>query len=247
MPSRQLHRGQHPEDARLFCDKQLPLLRRAVDDLSYLYTREYSDKAALKIVGDHYQLDARQRMALQRAACSDQARELRAAHVVALGELAGEILRIDGYNLLISVESALSGGILILARDGCIRDLASLHGSYRKVSETLPAIEIIGQAMASWRVSEARWTLDAPVANSGRLRALLLDEAERRGWAWEVELLAHPDKPLSESREIVVTADSWILDRVDHWANLMRGIIARLKPAPRVIDLSKTAESQPPV
>jgi hypothetical protein len=59
MTQRQRHRGRHPEDERLFSGKCLPVLRMAVVDLSFLLTRAYARDAALQVVGDHYQLDAR--------------------------------------------------------------------------------------------------------------------------------------------------------------------------------------------
>ena len=52
-------------------------------------------------------------------------------------------LWIDGYNVLTTIEAALAGAVIIAGRDGCYRDMASMHGSYRKVEETSPAIELI--------------------------------------------------------------------------------------------------------
>ena len=42
-----------------------------------------------------------------------------------------------------------------------------------KVTETLPALERIGQTTAELGVSQCLWYLDRPVSNSGRLRAIL--------------------------------------------------------------------------
>jgi len=225
MPQRQSHRGQHPEDAVLFAPSRLPVLREAVADMSWLLTRGYSDTAALKLVGDHFQLDKRQRFAVTRAACSDQSLEHRLAHCVSVDALAGRSLAIDGYNLLITVECALSGAILIRGRDGCIRDIASIHGSYHSVEETVPAIRRIGQTLASLGVVSAHWYFDAPVSNSGRLKRLFEAEAAAAGWNWTVSLEKNPDTILAESEAVVVTSDSWILDRTRAWANLAERLI----------------------
>ncbi len=238
MPCKQSHRGRHPKDDALFSEDSLPTLRTAVQDFSWLLSRGYADKAALKLVGDHFQLAARQRTALQRAACSDSARERRGRHEKPAGRLRGEALLIDGYNLLITIESALSGGILIRCRDGCVRDMASLHGSYRKVEETLPAARFIGGMLAGLGPAAVRWRFDAPVSNSGRLRGLLLAESEAHGWGWEISLINGVDRALAEANEVVVTSDSWVLDRAQRWTNLAAHLIAALRPAPRVIDLS---------
>ena len=241
MPQRQSHRGKHPQDAALFSgararEKWLPVLRKAVADLSYLLTRGYSDAAALKLVGDHYQLHARHRVALSRAACSDDAVARRKAHEVAAGDIGGRRLAIDGYNVLISVESALSGGILIRGRDSCIRDIAGIHGSYRKVVETLPALQLIGETLSGLGAAECVWYLDAPVSNSGNLALLMREEARQRQWPWTIAVEQNPDRILEASPEIVVTSDSIVLDRAQSWFNLMPVVIAKLGNA-EIVDL----------
>ena len=63
-------------------------------------------------------------------------------------------LLIDGYNVLTTVESALAHGLLLIGRDGCMRDLASMHGSWRKVDETAIADGAI-QDSNFWSVHKA--------------------------------------------------------------------------------------------
>jgi hypothetical protein len=237
MPQRQAHRGQHPEDVRLFAESRVEVLREAVVDYSFLMTRGYSDDATLKLVGDRYQLDVRQRRSILRAACSEWALGRRAAHRVAPEALRGEALAVDGYNLLITAESILAGGVLIRGRDGCVRDMASIHGSYRRVAETLPAIALIGRVFEELGPSSVRWVFDAPVSNSARLRALMLAEALRHGWNWTVELQTGVDPLLATAEEVVVTCDGWILDRAARWANVAELLVEAAGVGDRVIFL----------
>ena len=178
MPDTRKHRGPHPEDRRLFADAALADLRAAVGDLSLLRTRGYSETASLKLVGDRFALDRRQRVAVMRAACSDQALAARTERLLAPDDLRGHPLRIDGYNLLITIEAALADGAVLHCRDGTFRDMASMHGTYRKVRETVPAIEMIGRWIAALAPSECLWYLDRSVSNSGRLKTILLEVAE---------------------------------------------------------------------
>ena len=230
----------HPEDARLFAPDQWPALRRAVAELSWLLTRGYAEPSASKIVGDRHQLDARQRMAVWRCACTDESLASRTARQVAPAEVAGRPLHIDGYNVLTTIEAALSGGVILAARDGCYRDIASMHGSYRKVEETVPAIHLAGQTLAELRAGPAVWYLDAPVSNSVRLKAVLQDEAAAHGWPWTVEIVPNPDAVLLQSGEIICTADSVILDGDVRWLNLAREIVAPNVPNAYVVDLAGT-------
>lgn len=220
------HRGPHPEDRSLFAEPQVPALRQAVRDLSWLLSRGYSSTSAVKLVGDRYSLNSRQRLAVARSSCSDEALARRTRHRVATDQLSGEAVWLDGYNVLTTIEAALSGGVILRARDGCCRDMASMHGSYRKVEETLPAIQLIGEALSRWKVESVRWLLDRPVSNSGRLKTILAEAAEAIGWSWDIELVPDPDKILKECQEIAATADSQILDAADRWTNLAAEIVA---------------------
>ncbi len=230
MPDIRKHRGAHPEDRKLFADDQLPALRTAVKELSWLLSRDYSMKGALKLVGDRHALTARQRLAVSRAACSDQSKEHRAATILPVAAVAGEELIIDGFNLIITIEAALSGGVLIHCRDGCIRDLSSVHGSYRSVNETDQAISLIGKTLEDLRPKSVAWLLDRPISNSGRLAKRISDLATENGWIWTVEVLFNPDAEIMTSGRVVISSDSHILDETDRWINLNRYLLdERLK------------------
>jgi hypothetical protein len=232
------HRGAHPKDRKLFAAAQLPALRTAIADLSWLLTRGYAIKAALKLVGDRHTLADRQRIAISRAACSDQSQERRTATSVRARAIAGEELIIDGFNLIITIEAALSGGLLMLCRDGCIRDLSSVYGSYRSVIETGEAIRLIGNALQILRPKSAAWVLDRPISNSGRLAKRIRDLANERGWPWSIETAFNPDREIASSGKIVVSSDGPLLDRAKRWVNFNRYLVESRKGQPWLIDLS---------
>jgi hypothetical protein len=237
-PDRRRHRGAHPEDARLFEAARLPSLRVAVSELSWLLSRGYQTKSALKLVGDRHDLRERQRLAVARAACPEEVCERRRARRVGEAEVAGAELVVDGFNLVITLEAALSGGVLVLGRDGCARDLSSVHGSYRAVEETERAILLAGRALGALAPASVLWLLDSPVSNSGRLAARVREVAAARGWPWEVRAEFNPDREIVRSGRLAVTSDSNVLDGVARWLNLGRLIVERHVPRAWVIDLS---------
>ncbi len=231
------HRGPHPEDRKLFAPACWPALRAATSDLSWLLGRGYASKSAVKIVGDRYALDKRQRIAVARCACSEERASERQSRCVPPEQDAGEDIWIDGFNVLTTIEAALGGGVILQARDGCYRDMASMHGSYRQVAETLPAIELVGRQLMKSRVAHCRWLLDSPVSNSGRVKRMLEKQAEENGWNWKVDLVPDPDKLLSKSEAIVASSDSAILDRCSRWFNLAALLIETI--GAKVVDLSR--------
>lgn len=238
MPDTRAHHGPHPEDQQLFAPEAWPRLQAAVLDYSWLLTRDYAAPSGLKIVGDRYELNQRQRMAVARSSCSDQAMEARGKRRVLPEDVAGSIVSIDGFNLLTTIEVALGGGVILAARDGCFRDIAGMHGTYRKVEETGPSILLAGQTLASLGVREAVWYLDSPVGNSGRLKAILLEIARQHGWHWNAELVTNPDAVLIGTQTLVATADSAILDRCGRWANLARQVITAHVPEAHVVPMA---------
>jgi len=225
MPDSRKHRGPHPADRELFASDQVDKLRTAVTHLSWLLSRDYAEPSAIALVGNRFQLQSRQRDAVRRASCSDQQRLQRLKSHVATEQLSDNTLHIDGFNLITTIEAALGGGVIFCGRDGCYRDASSMHGNYRKVAETRPAIEAIGQTLAKLNVSCCRWYLDKPVSNSGRLCQVIREISRVNGWNWEAQLENDPDAVLSHSGEIVVSADSMILDAADNWFNLARHVI----------------------
>lgn len=238
MPDKRTHRGSHPADEKLFAPGAIPNLRSALDDFSLLLTKGYAEKSALKLVGDRFSLTQRQRLAVMRSACSDQQLASRSKRRVGLKNLAGQAVAIDGYNVLITIEAAMSGGIIFKGRDGCFRDLASIHGTYRKVTETLPALKLIGEFLREAGVGKALWLLDSPVSNSGRLKTLIGEMARKNDWNWEVELLLNPDAELKKTEAVVASSDSVILDDCQRWMNLAAEIINKKLISARVIDLA---------
>lgn len=238
MPDRRQHRGPHPEDARLFSSSFVENLRAAVRDLSWLLSRDYSSVSALKLVGDRYSLEARQRLAVARAACSDAQRQQRLDKLLPPARAAGQELWLDGFNVLTTIEAALAGGVLLRSRDGCLRDMASMHGSFRLVAETERAVTLVGQTLATWRATPCRWILDQPVSNSGRLKTLIGRLATQHGWNWEVELLAKADERLARDAPLVASADSHVIHHCRAWANLAAEVVAAHVPDASTIDLS---------
>lgn len=235
MPDKRRHRGPHPQDGKLFCRENTAALRQAAADYSLLLTKEYPQNASLKLVGDKFELTERQRLAVMRSSCSDVQLAGRLARQIQPAELAGRDILIDGYNNLITIEAALSGAFVFIGRDGCMRDLAGLHGTYRKVSETVPAIELINNVLTELSVKSVYWLLDKPVSNSGRLKKII--ESQAVDAELEVKLVNNPDTELIQTGKIAATSDGDVLDKTKLWVNLTKFVIERFVKNVCTIDL----------
>lgn len=204
--------------------------------------RGYAADSVLDVVGRRHQLHARQRLALQRSMCSGRARERRVAKEMPASRISGETLAIDGFNLIIGLEVALSGGLLLRGTDGALRDLAGLRGSYHPVEETEGALSILGDLVDELAIERAEFYLDSPMSNSGRLRARILDRAQSWAKGASVELVANPDRVLM-GRQCVVSSDSSVIDAAGSWFNLLAYALARRIQAAWVIEIAPPPEA----
>jgi hypothetical protein len=214
-------------DKALFSGEQLLRLHHAAYELCWLLDRGYARHSAIQLVGDHHQLNIRQRLAISRAACSSVNLELRQAKCLPIEKIKDQALFIDGFNLIITVETAMAGGLLLGCRDGCIRDIAGIHGTYRQVHETRHAIELIGNVLHFFAPESVLWLFDKPVSNSGQIAAIVREIAGHHRWNWQTELVENPDQTILDSHKLAITSDSAILDRVVHWVNLGAYLITK--------------------
>jgi len=241
MMSEDLHtfrnRGKQSSDDKLFASKWLSILEAAVDDICFLLSRGYAENSAQQIVGNRYKLNKRQRNAVLRISCSQSARLTRSKSNCKAAVLSDTIVEIDGFNLLILLENALSDAYIFKCRDGLYRDISSVHGSYKRVTKTDEAIHLIGSVLNKHQVKQVKWYLDKPVSNSGRLKTRLLEHSKMEGLDWAVELVYDPDKVLAKSQQVVITSDGWILDHVNTWFNLGAELIEKHIENPNVIEV----------
>lgn len=214
------NRGKHSNDDKWFAPKWQATFNEATNDLCYLLSRGYAINSSLQLVGNRYRLNKRQQTALSRVAASDQQVAAREKSRLSASDLKDKTVHIDGFNLLILLESALSGAYIFRGRDGTYRDISSVHGSYKRVVKTEEAIVMIGETLKEMQVAAVKWFLDQPVSNSGRLKNMLMEVSRTHQFEWEVELVYDPDKVLAKSKAVVVSADSWVLDEAAEWFNL---------------------------
>jgi len=236
----QRHRGATLNDKVLFSGEPLQRLHDAVYELCWLLDRGYARHSAIQLVGDHHQLTVRQRLAISRSACSSVNRSIRQAKRLRIEQIKDQPLVIDGFNLIITVETAMAGGLLLGCCDGCIRDIASIHGTYRQVQETRQAIELIGKALQPFTPESVLWLFDKPVSNSGRLAVLVRVIAEAYRWNWQAALIDNPDQAIVGSKKVAITSDSAILDEVEYWVNLGAYLITNYFQEAWLVDFSET-------
>jgi hypothetical protein len=232
-------RGYVPDDEREFSGKWLATLQKAQVEIQWLLDRGYQIKKATEFVGNHYLLSSRQRLALFRATAPTAVVRTRADKVVS--DCRGKIVSIDGLNLIITLEVALSESTLIKCMDGTIRDLAGLRGTYRLIDKTDKAICLIGQKLEAMNIAGAVFYLDAPVSNTGKLKTRIMELLNDKNYTVSVELAGNADIFLKD-KPYVVTTDAIILNDCVSWINMAENIITEGLLSKKYVDLSLSAK-----
>lgn len=225
----------------LFAEASWPALKLATLELSWLLSRGYVMLSALKLVGDRHALTARQRAAIERAACADEVAQSRREKRVSKGALRDQTIAIDAFNVLIVSESAFSLAPIFRGQDGALRDLGGVHGSWRRVDETELVLVALATLLRDAEVARVRFFIDRPVSNSGRLRALIEEVFVQTAptLPLEIELVPSADPALREAHDAVVaSADGWVIDGSTRWIDLPSLLLESRAMSPWLIDLS---------
>ena len=221
-----IKRGFVPTDTKQFDKKSLQILQQAGDEIYFLLNRGYSVKTATTFVGNHYLLSERQRLALARMISPEENIHIRKKKELSQKEIAGEILYIDGFNIIITLEIAFSGSLLLECMDGTVRDLAGLRGTYCLIDKTDLAIQAMREFFQESNIKKAVFYLDKPISNSGRLKQRILELMAESEFEVAVEI-ENPVDLILKQKHHVVTADAIILDACESWYNLTRAVIAQ--------------------
>jgi len=235
MNEKTVRRGFVETDKKEFSTENFPVLKKALEEIYWLLNRGYPISVATAFVGNHYLLSGRQRIALSRAVSSNA--DILRRKQKEIFSCEKQTLHIDAFNIIIMLEVALSGSTLIKCMDGTIRDLAGLRGTYRLIDKTDSAITLIGKKLETMNIAEAIFYLDAPVSNSGNLKARILELLGSFNYNVTVELQNKVDA-LLKNKSCVVSSDAIILNECISWINLAPAIISESIPYALYIDFS---------
>lgn len=234
--SEQVRRGYVSTDEKEFNNKNLELIKKAQADIYMMMERGYPIKSISTFVGNHYLLTERQRLAIVRATSLAKDIEKRRSKLV-VDNFKGNTIYIDGLNLIITLEVALSESTIIKCMDGTLRDLAGLRGTYKLIDKTDMAICLIGEKLEEMEIDEVIFLLDSPVSNTGRLKMRILEILSKYYYNVKVELTNNPDVIL-ETKNNVITSDAIILNKCESWINFAYEILSENLPKLKYIDLS---------
>ncbi|HML04217.1 MAG TPA: DUF434 domain-containing protein [Methanobacterium sp.] len=202
------------------------MVKDAAYDLRFLLNRNYKKKGALAFVANKYLLSLDERNYVARCVFSDSKSAFRKNKLVDLHEIDGNSILVDGFNVLITVESICRKDYeyLILCDDGVIRDLNAVFGKYKINEMTEIALNTILDLLKNNNPLKIDFFFDKQVSFSGKLANLteeIMDVKELNG---EAILSKNVDfeiiKIMKDKNDIVATSDGIIMDKVERIVDL---------------------------
>jgi hypothetical protein len=185
----------------------------AAKDLRYLLERGYHRESALKLIVDKYQLSTKQKLLLYRAVYDSSTAAKHKEKIVTADRIIDSNLAVDGYNVMITVESGLQGGLLVICDDGFVRDISAVHGKHRITSITERALSIILKAVQELKPAKINFFFDAQVSKSGELASYVRRILKGSGLTGDACAVERADVSTLDFGEVVATSDSVLISK----------------------------------
>ncbi|MGO8987530.1 MAG: DUF434 domain-containing protein [bacterium] len=202
-------------------------LQEPAQDFRYLLNRGYPRKVTLELVGNRYGLTFDERHLLHRGVFSGSDSKSRMKKIIPITGIRDKDLAIDGHNVLITIEAALSGRALVLADDGFIRDISGLSGSFTKSKVTETAIQLVLNVIKKWKPRKTLFLFDAPISMSGKLAEEIGDRLKLANLPGDALAIKVPEKILIGFPGIIATSDTAIIDQSEKVLDLAGYILRR--------------------
>jgi len=213
-------------------------LKEAADDLRYLLSRGYNRKGSVSFVGDKYQFDRKERLVLYRAVYDSKTAEKHSRKKLQIDAVAEKVLAVDGYNVVITIESMLMDKPLILCDDSFVRDISAVHGSHKPTVVTEDALRMTLSFLRAYKPLRVGFFFDSQVSHSGELASMTRNLLEDHGVNGKAEAVKKADTSALEYGEIVASSDAVLVEKAKKLVDLA-GELARRRAQARIVNLKE--------
>jgi len=209
----------------------------AAKDYKYLLNRGYNAELSLNLVSNRYSLSKYEKLLLYRCIHSDEiAKDIR-SKLVPPTEVKGNVLIIDGFNVLMTVTSMLEGDTLFLCDDGLIRDLRSLRSRGLLIESPIlrESLNLVNNVVNELSPSKVVFILDKQVSWSAVLSRMVNEVT-----GFDVLLSGRADKEviIRSTEGVISSSDVVILMKAPKIYDVA-GHVIRVKGYSKIIDILK--------
>lgn len=184
---------------------------QAAEEYLWILSKGYPQNAALKLVGDKYMLPRDMRQILYRGVVPAGQALSRRDKIGSIEK--GDLVLIDTYNVLFTVNNYLLGKPLFISNDGMLRDAGEMRGRIINKPQFSRAVSMMLEVLQMWPEATYIHYLDEPVSHSGRLSIELCKDMVQMGIEGDAHTVQSPDHMLKQERsDAICTSDGAIID-----------------------------------
>lgn len=201
----------------------------AARDIRYLLACGYPKVSAVKFVSDHYGLEKSRRFILSRSVLAPGAASARRMKSIPCTGIRDRHILIDGYNVLITIESYIKGEEMWIGDDGFVRDNRGVFRGHVNDSETFRSVELMLSLIGNNMPKEVIVLLDRQMSMSGQLALAIRQRMAEKDIRGQVLTSASTDHDLKRAGNdtIVATADGVIIDTVGTVVDIPACVISK--------------------
>jgi len=188
---------------------------KAAADMKYLLNRGYNRNTSLNLVVNRYHLDPNERNILRRYVFSEHEIRAHKSKLITPDKIKGNTLVVDGFNVLITVESINENKNLVLGMDSILRDSSGVFSNYRFDSKTKKALKQITDFLKKHNPGKVLFIFDSQISKSGQLAAYVRKKLDEAGVSGDAKTSKNADQQIININEITASSDSHIIESVD--------------------------------
>ena len=200
-------------------------LLKPARDIRRILLWGYPKFATIRFVADHFQLNVEERHILTRIIVPPERIASRISKKVAFIDTRYKDILLDGYNVLLSVDSLLRKKPIWLCDDGYVRDTRCYFSKAKQVEDLEKSLDLVIKFLCEAHPKSVIFLLDAQISRSGELAGFIRYKMEEHGIPGEAriskttdfELKAYEDKAYEEGQKnnlVVATSDGIVIDSV---------------------------------
>lgn len=195
-------------------------LLKPANDIRSILRWGYPKFATIRFVADHTQLSAEERHILTRVIMPPDRIVSRVDKKIGCNEVRNRDLLLDGYNVLLTVDSLLKEETMWFCDDGYIRDTRFYFSKSKHAEDIDEALETVLEYLSGTGPATINFLLDAQISRSGELAGFIRRKLDEKGIPGEARTSRHVDFDLKkeggdpEKDVVVASSDGIVIDSV---------------------------------
>ncbi len=195
-------------------------LLKPARDIRSILRWGYPKLATIRFVADHSQLSVEERNILTRVIMPPDKVVSRVRKKIACDSIKDRDLLLDGYNVLLSVDSLLKNEPMWFCDDGYIRDTRYYFSKARQAEDIEEALDSVLEFLYEAHPKSVTFLLDAQISRSGELAGLIRRKLKENGISGESRTSKTTDFDLKteggnpKNKLVVATSDGIVIDSV---------------------------------